>query len=82
MSLTVSNVLLVEDDPKMHEVLTALLQEDNVTLHCVVDAARALASVREKSFDLMLLDLGLPGTDGFEVLRQLKTFHTRGRDGR
>jgi len=72
MNLPESQVLLVEDDPKMHEVLTALLEEDNVTLQCVADAAHALAAVREKSFDLMLLDLGLPGTDGFEVLRQLK----------
>jgi CheY-like chemotaxis protein/nitrogen-specific signal transduction histidine kinase len=72
MNLPESQVLLVEDDPKMHEVLTALLQEDNVSLTCAADVARGLALVREKSFDLMLLDLGLPGTDGFEMLRQLK----------
>ncbi len=72
MNLPESQVLLVEDDPKMHEVLTALLQEDNVNLICASDAAQALTRIREKNFDLMLLDLGLPGMDGFELLRQLK----------
>jgi CheY-like chemotaxis protein len=74
MNLPESQVLLVEDDPKMHEVLAALLHEDNVVLHCAADAAQALSLVRNKSFDLMLLDLGLPGTDGFELLRQLREY--------
>ena len=63
MSLPASQVLLVEDDPKMHEVLSALLQEDNITLTGAADAQQALALVREQQFDLMLLDLGLPGTE-------------------
>src|SRR5581483_3930354 len=64
MNLPASSVLLVEDDPKMHE--------DYITLAHAADAAQALALVREKPFDLMLLDLGLPGLNGFEVLRQLR----------
>jgi CheY-like chemotaxis protein/HPt (histidine-containing phosphotransfer) domain-containing protein len=69
-----SNVLLVEDDPKMHEVLSALLHEDNITLTNAADAKEALVMVREKHYDLMLLDLGLPGLNGFEVLRDLNEF--------
>ncbi len=72
MNLPESQVLLVEDDPKMHEVLAALLLEDGVTLHCATHAARGLELLREKPFDLMLLDLGLPGMDGFEMLRQIR----------
>src|ERR1700756_4158629 len=72
MNLPASNVLLVEDDPKMHEVLSALLHEDNITLTNAADTEQALAMVREKPYDLMLLDLGLPGLNGFEVLRRLK----------
>src|ERR1700722_12840689 len=72
MSLPASHVLLVEDDSKMHEVLAALLQEDNIALTHAADARTALTMAREQCFDLMLLDLGLPGTDGFEILRQLK----------
>src|SRR5260221_718500 len=72
MKLPASNVLLVEDDPQMHEVLSALLHEDNITLANAANAQQVLIMVREKPFDLILLDLGLPGMNGFEVLRQLK----------
>jgi CheY-like chemotaxis protein len=72
MNLHASNVLLVEDDPQMHEVLAALLIEDNITLTYAPGAARALAMLHEKQYDLMLLDLGLPGMNGFDVLRQLR----------
>jgi CheY-like chemotaxis protein/nitrogen-specific signal transduction histidine kinase/HPt (histidine-containing phosphotransfer) domain-containing protein len=67
-----SNVLLVEDDPGMPEVLGALLHEDNITLAGARNAADAMALARQKQFDLILLDLGLPRVDGFELLRQLK----------
>ena len=72
MNLPPSHVLLVEDDPKMHEVLSALLHEANITLASATDARQALKMVREQHFDLMLLDLGLPDMNGFELLRQLK----------
>src|ERR1043166_4774724 len=74
MTLPASHVLLVEDDPRMPEVLAGLLHEDQITLFCATDAAQGLAMAREKRFDLILLDLGLPGANGFELLRQLKDF--------
>ncbi len=67
-----SQVLLVEDDPKMPEILTGLLQDDQVALVHAKDAAEALTVLGKKRFDLILLDLGLPGTNGFELLRHLK----------
>jgi CheY-like chemotaxis protein/HPt (histidine-containing phosphotransfer) domain-containing protein len=72
INLPPSSVLLVEDDPKMHEVLSALLHEDKIALANASDATQALAMLREKPYDLMLLDLGLPGMNGFEILRQLQ----------
>ena len=72
MSLPASRVLLIEDDPKMPEVLGALLSEDKITLSTASNAAAALALVRREPFDLILLDLGLPDTDGFELLKQFK----------
>ena len=56
----------------MPEVLAALLHDDSVTLHSAKDATEALRLVREQPIDLILLDLGLPGMNGFELLRQLK----------
>src|SRR6185312_4335582 len=74
MSLPASRVLLIEDDPKMPEVLAALLSEDNIALSSATNAAAALSLVRREPFDLILLDLGLPDTDGFELLKQFKEF--------
>src|SRR6266850_2479865 len=72
MILPASSVLLIEDDPKVAEVLAGLLQDDNITLTGAKDATEALEITRETSFDLILLDLGLPGMNGFELLVELK----------
>jgi CheY-like chemotaxis protein len=63
---------MVEDDLHMPEVLAGLLHDDNITLSSAKDAAEGLKLAREQHFDLILLDLGLPGVNGFELLRQLK----------
>src|SRR5208282_794118 len=72
MNLPASHILLVEDDPKVPELLEVLLQEDNIRLTSVPTAGEALTQVREKQFDLILLDIGLPEMNGFELLRRLK----------
>jgi CheY-like chemotaxis protein/HPt (histidine-containing phosphotransfer) domain-containing protein len=72
MNVPPSKILLVEDDPRMPEVLSTLLQADHLGLEAVKDVAGALKVIQEKKFDLILLDLGLPGMNGFELLRQLK----------
>jgi CheY-like chemotaxis protein/HPt (histidine-containing phosphotransfer) domain-containing protein len=74
MSLPASRVLLIEDDPKMPEVLAALLSEDKITLSTAASASAALGLVRREPFDLILLDLGLPDTNGFDLLKQFKEF--------
>src|SRR5258708_3580953 len=72
MTVPSSTVLLVEDDPRMPEVLAGLLHDDNILLTGARNASEALACLREKHCDLILLDLGLPGVNGFELLRELK----------
>ncbi len=73
MNLPASRVLLIEDDVKLPEVLSALLEEDNITLDSALNAAEALVQARQHRFDLILLDLGLPGSNGFELLEQFKS---------
>ncbi len=72
MKLPPSRVLLVEDDPELPDVLASLLETDNIALTCARDAHQAFARACEGSFELILLDLGLPEVDGFTLLRQLK----------
>src|SRR5438270_787792 len=72
MILPPSHVLLVEDDPSMPEILAALLHDDNITVVSTKSGAEALRRAREEHLDLILLDLGLPDTNGFDLLRQIK----------
>jgi CheY-like chemotaxis protein len=72
MNLPASRVLLIEDDVKMPDVLVACLHDCNITLSSVNNEAEALALISQQQIDLILLDLGLPGTNGFDLLRQFK----------
>jgi CheY-like chemotaxis protein/HPt (histidine-containing phosphotransfer) domain-containing protein len=56
----------------MPEVLAALLHDDRIILSSARDAREALTLLRERAFDLVLLDLGLPGVNGFDLLKQMK----------
>jgi CheY-like chemotaxis protein/HPt (histidine-containing phosphotransfer) domain-containing protein len=64
-------VLLVEDDHDMQVMLSQLLQNEGITPDIVPNVHLAVKAMREKPFDLVLLDLSLPGGDGFELLRQI-----------
>ena len=64
MKLPASNVLLVEDDPRLPDLLAALLHDDNIKVTCAAEATAALRLVHQDHFDLILLDLGLPGVNG------------------
>jgi len=68
-------VLLVEDDAMIGEAIQASLKDAAYATDWVRDGAIALASLACQHYDLVLLDLGLPGKDGLEVLR-----HIRARD--
>src|SRR6476646_5343583 len=67
-----AHILLVDDDPELPGVLSGLLQQDNIRLTSAQTADTAMELARAERFDLILLDLGLPRTDGFTVLTQLK----------
>jgi CheY-like chemotaxis protein/HPt (histidine-containing phosphotransfer) domain-containing protein len=73
MSVRSSRVLIIEDNLEMAEVLAAGLQQETLETATLNNGAEALAWLRQQKFDLVLLDLGLPGLDGTEVLRQVKT---------
>ncbi len=73
MSLPPSRILLVEDDPVLMEALELLMKSDNVVLTGARDGVTAVRICEADEFDLILLDLGLPGMNGFDVLRQFKS---------
>src|SRR5687768_482444 len=68
----VGAILIVEDDPQTLAVLVRLLTAEGYDLHTAVDGEAALTAIASQSPDLILLDVGLPGLDGFEVCRRVK----------
>jgi CheY-like chemotaxis protein len=72
MKLPESHLLLVEDDAHLPEVLAELLQGDNIVLTSAKTGAEAMKQAAERTFDVILLDLGLPDINGFDLLRQFK----------
>ncbi len=66
-------ILLVEDDPMIGDEVRAALKDAGYAADWTRDGQAALAALAHQSYDAMLLDLGLPGKDGLEVLRQLRT---------
>lgn len=65
-------ILLAEDDPMIADVLLARLAEDAHVVEHVSDGAAAATYAPLGDFDVVLLDLGLPGLDGMDVLRRLR----------
>jgi len=66
-------VLLVEDDKALADGLTRTLRKSGYAVDHVPNGEMALRGAAEEHFDLIVLDLGLPGMDGFEVLSRLRT---------
>jgi DNA-binding response OmpR family regulator len=65
-------VLLVEDDTMIGQGLKTALRQDGYVVDWVQDGQSADAALSTSTFDLVLLDLGLPKRDGLEVLRNLR----------
>jgi len=65
-------LLLVEDDPMIGEAVLDALRAEHYAVDWVRDGEMADTALRSEEYDLVLLDLGLPGRSGLEVLRLLR----------
>lgn len=66
-------VLVVEDQPALSHVTVALLKKLGHDVRAAADGPEALLAVREYNPEVVLLDIGLPGMDGYEVARCLRS---------
>ena len=65
-------ILIVEDDKFLRELMSQKLRTEDYEVVEAVDGEEGVAKAKESNPDLILLDLILPGIDGFEVLTEIK----------
>ncbi len=70
-----ARILVVEDQPEIGTLLAEALRTEGFEVHLVADGREAAPLAQRWTPDLAILDLMLPGLDGFEVLRQLRADH-------
>ena len=66
-------MLLVEDEESLRKVMRDLLERDGYVVAEAADGIQALDAVDRHAPDVILLDLNLPGLDGYSVLQQLRS---------
>jgi two-component system, OmpR family, response regulator len=65
-------ILIVDDDQQMCEELLDMLQHEGFFVRAVTTGEEGLSALKSTKFDLVLLDLMLPGISGFDVLKKAK----------
>ena len=66
------SILVVDDERAIRESLTNWFEEDGFQVEGAADGKQALARLDERTFDIVLLDIKLPGMDGMELLRRIR----------
>ncbi len=66
-------ILLIEDDVFLSQLYTDLLTKEKYSVTPITDGNEGLKKILEESWDLILLDVMLPGMNGFEILEEVKT---------
>lgn len=67
-----NHVLIIEDDKFLRDLITQKLFAEGFKVQAAVDGESGLKILKEESIELIILDLLLPGIDGFEVLKRIK----------
>ena len=66
-------VLVVEDEADARELVVQLLAGSGAEVTEAADAAMALAQLEQRAFDVMVSDVGMPGRDGFQLIREIRS---------
>ncbi len=70
------DILLIDDDVELCQMLIEYLGRYDLHVHAVHRGDTGLEAARSRSWPMILLDVMLPGLDGFEVLKRIRTFST------
>ncbi len=73
MNTELINILVVDDDPKLGDLLVRYLGEQHLQAKVVQDGIQMDAILVQETFDLIILDIMLPGEDGLSIARRLRS---------
>lgn len=72
----VKRILVIEDDPELNRNITEALTAENMQVEVVYDGFLAERILRKSHFDCILLDINLPGKNGFDLAKDFRTHNT------
>jgi two-component system, cell cycle response regulator DivK len=67
-----ASILVIEDNPDNRKLVTWILEDENYQVTCAESAEEGLTLVEQATFDLILMDISLPGIDGTEATRLIR----------
>ena len=73
-------VLLVDDEPDAREVLPAVLEQFGARVTVAASAAEAIAALQRSAVDVLVADIGMPGEDGYALIRRVRALEGHLRD--
>lgn len=68
-----ARILIVDDEPSITEFVSYAMQKEGYQTETASDGEEALRKIEEQHFDLFILDIMLPGIDGYELCRRIRT---------
>jgi PAS domain S-box-containing protein len=66
-------ILVVDDDPDARDLLSTILGQCRARVTAVATAPEALAAIQRETFDLLVSDIGLPGEDGYSLIKRVRS---------
>lgn len=66
------HILVVDDEPLVAEALVGILRLEDHDVAAAADGSSALDAFRQTAFDIVLLDIGMPGMNGYRVAEEMK----------
>src|SRR5437660_10076355 len=71
------SVLIIDDEAAIRESLQTLLEMEGFEIETAVSGEDGLSMLGDRTFDLVLLDLALPGRDGMEILSEIRSHDSK-----
>jgi two-component system, OmpR family, copper resistance phosphate regulon response regulator CusR len=72
---TTSRILIVEDEPKVAGIIKAGLEENHYLVSVESNGLEALRVIKSRDFDLIILDINLPGMNGYDLCKEIRQFN-------